>query len=257
MSNFALETDKCYVVAGGSGLIGSQICVEISKAGGIPVVLDKISPTISGVEHFFELNNYTSDFYIKKIVKEVQKNIGKVKGLVNCISVKASSLESYFADFEEYDLSEWSTVLMGNLNYSFLLGREFGKVLGENAGGSIILFGSIYGAEFGPDFRIYSGLNSKMTTPVPYAVSKGGIEALTRYLATALASNGVRVNSVCPGGVFNHQDEKFVANYSQRVPMGRMANPEEIAKLPVFLLSENASYITGQSIYVDGGLSAW
>jgi NAD(P)-dependent dehydrogenase (short-subunit alcohol dehydrogenase family) len=124
--------------------------------------------------------------------------------------------------------------------------------------GSIVNFGSIYGSDFGPDLRIYSEvIDQPMTTPIPYAVSKGGVVALTKYLATTLAPFGVRVNSISPGGVLNGQPKEFIDAYANRVPMGRMATPEEIVGLPIFLVSDQASYITGQNMYIDGGLSAW
>ena len=126
---------------------------------------------------------------------------------------------------------------------------------------AVLLFlnlSSIYSSDLGPDLRIYpkSG-ETKMTTPVSYAASKGGVVGLTKYLATTLGEFGVRVNCISPGGVQDNQSPDFVESYSRRVPFGRMAKASEIAALPIFLVSDAASYITGQNIYVDGGLSAW
>ena len=87
--------------------------------------------------------------------------------------------------------------------------------------------------------------------------TKAGVISLTKYLATYWADKGIRVNSIAPGGVFNQQDRKFVQNYSSRVPMKRMANVEEIVGAMLFLASDASTYITGQTLVIDGGLTSW
>ena len=79
---------------------------------------------------------------------------------------------------------------------------------------------------------------------------------MTRALACKYGPQGVRVNCVSPGGVFDNQDPVFVERYNQRVPLGRMATPEDVADAVVFLASDKAKYITGQNLVVDGGLTA-
>ena len=125
--------------------------------------------------------------------------------------------------------------------------------------GSIIQTASIY-AVVGPDQRIYEGSlyeGRPINTPPVYSASKAGVVGLTKYLATYWGGKGVRVNTLTPGGVASGQNETFVGRYSARVPLGRMADSKEIATALVFLASDASSYITGQNLIVDGGLSAW
>jgi NAD(P)-dependent dehydrogenase (short-subunit alcohol dehydrogenase family) len=96
-----------------------------------------------------------------------------------------------------------------------------------------------------------------MTSPAAYSAIKGGIINFTKYLANYYGQHGIRVNVVAPGGVYDNQDPVFVENYSRLTPLGRMAEPGEIAPAAVFLLSEAARYITGQTLVVDGGWSSW
>ena len=119
--------------------------------------------------------------------------------------------------------------------------------------GSIINFASIYG-QVGPDFTVYDGTD--MTSPVAYSAIKGGVISLTKYLASYFGKNNIRVNCISPGGIFNHQNSIFVDNYNKKVPMRRMGKPEDISPLVAFLLSDGATYITGQNIAIDGGWTA-
>jgi NAD(P)-dependent dehydrogenase (short-subunit alcohol dehydrogenase family) len=116
--------------------------------------------------------------------------------------------------------------------------------------GSIINMASVYGM-VGPDFGVYNGTG--MTMPAAYSAIKGGLINFTRYLASYLGQHNIRVNAVSPGGIFDSQNPVFVENYNKRVPMGRMGNAEDISPVVVFLLSDEAKYITGQNIAVDGG----
>ena len=103
----------------------------------------------------------------------------------------------------------------------------------------------------GNDFSIYKETN--LTSPVAYSAIKGGLINLNRYFASYFGPYNVRSNCVSPGGVFNKQNSSFVANYTSKVPMRRMGKPQDIAPLVSFLLSNDAKYITGQNIAVDGG----
>jgi NAD(P)-dependent dehydrogenase (short-subunit alcohol dehydrogenase family) len=132
-------------------------------------------------------------------------------------------------------------------------------MVAQGRGGSIIQTGSIYGAR-AADPRIYQGssyLGRPINTPAVYAASKAGVAGLSRHLAAYWAGAGIRVNTLVPGGVASGQNEEFQRRYADRVPLGRMARAEEMVGALVFLASDASSYVTGQEIVVDGGLSAW
>jgi NAD(P)-dependent dehydrogenase (short-subunit alcohol dehydrogenase family) len=146
-----------------------------------------------------------------------------------------------------------------NLDGMFLVAREIGQRMARRGGGSIIQTASIYGA-LAPDQRIYEGseyLGRPINTPPVYSASKAGVIGLTRHLAAYWADKGVRVNAITPGGVESGQNDTFQRRYAARVPMGRMARRDEMVGALIFLASDASSYITGQNIMVDGGLSAW
>ena len=121
---------------------------------------------------------------------------------------------------------------------------------------SIVLLGSIYGI-VGQDINIYKG--TKITENVTYSIIKGAIVNLTKQMCSYYSKFGIRVNNVCPGGVYDEANKKyksyntFLKNYSKRCPIGRMAQPKEVADPIVFLASDNASYISGISLLIDGG----
>ena len=94
-------------------------------------------------------------------------------------------------------------------------------------------------------------------SPEIYGATKAAVIQLTKYFATYMAKDNVRVNCISPGGVYNNQNESFVNNYSKLVPMNRMANDFELPGVLEFLLSDDSNYITGQNIIVDGGFTAW
>jgi len=138
--------------------------------------------------------------------------------------------------------------------------------------GNIILLSSMYGV-VGNDQRIYEGANlstlyagedlggnkkKRIYSHAAYSAVKGGVIALTRYLAAYWEGRNIRVNCVSPGGVEHvGENQRFVQQYSSRVPLGRKAKVEEIASAVVFLASDASSYINGHNLLVDGGWTAW
>ncbi len=126
-------------------------------------------------------------------------------------------------------------------------------LLKKSTQGNIINIASIYGL-VAPDQRIYPEGTQK---PVDYSITKGGIMMLTRYLTTTYASKGIRANTLTLGGVLRGHSDEFQEKYSYRVPMGRMANPEEVGGPLVFLASDASSYMNGSNLVNDGGWTAW
>ena len=120
--------------------------------------------------------------------------------------------------------------------------------------GSIVNIGSIQGM-VGPTPSLYEGTN--LGTPAPdYFFHKGGMINMTRYFASMLGANGVRVNCVSPGGFFTGQPEPFLSRYCQKTMLGRMADENDLGGPIVFLLSDSARYVTGANLAVDGGYTA-
>ncbi len=160
----------------------------------------------------------------------------------------------HFHPFEKYPLELWQKAIDINLTGAFLFAREVGKILKEGGGGSLINIASLYGV-VGPDHRIYDG--QPFQSFPAYSASKAGIIGLTRWLATWWGKDSIRVNTVSPGGVYNDHNERFTSAYSNRTPMGRMANKDEITGILVYLLSDSSAYCTGQNFLIDGGVTAW
>ena len=169
---------------------------------------------------------------------------------------------NYFENFEEYSQENWEKSITVNLTGTFLVTQVVGKMMKEKRSGSIINIASDV-AIISPDHRIYKTDDSigyegvDFNTPAAYSVSKAGILSLTRYLATYWANDGIRVNSISPAGVFRNQNPEFVKVLSTRIPLGRMAKPDELKGPVVFLCSDASSYITGANLVVDGGRTIW
>jgi NAD(P)-dependent dehydrogenase (short-subunit alcohol dehydrogenase family) len=140
----------------------------------------------------------------------------------------------------------------------FQVAQVFGTEMAKAGRGSIVNVGSLY-AGVAPDPRFYDHIQSDppFLKPPAYGASKAAVVNLTRYLATAWAPYGVRVNTLSPGGVLGAQDEQFRQKFTSRVPMGRMAVYEDLIGPLQFLASDASSYVTGVELRVDGGFTAW
>ena len=175
-------------------------------------------------------------------------------------ATKTENLENYFTPFEAFSLETWREVMAVNLDGMFLVARAAGKAIARGGrGGSIVMTSSIYGV-VAPDPRIYEGskyMGRAISTPAVYAASKAGVIGLARYLSTYWAPQNIRVNVLTPGGVESGQNDTFRDRYATRVPLARMARPDELIGALLFLASDASSYVTGQNIVVDGGLTAW
>jgi len=158
---------------------------------------------------------------------------------------------------EEVPLDDFRRTLDVNLAGTFNAIQVFGSMMRDAGRGSIVNIGSIY-ASVSPDSAFYEhlGLDPPFLKPAAYGASKAGVLALTRYFAKLWGPNGVRVNALSPGGVAGGQDPEFLAKYEARVPLGRMAEPEDLVGPLVFLASDASRYVTGHELRVDGGFTA-
>jgi NAD(P)-dependent dehydrogenase (short-subunit alcohol dehydrogenase family) len=159
---------------------------------------------------------------------------------------------------EEIPGEEFRGILEVNVLGVFQASQVFGAEMVKARRGSIVNIGSLYAA-VAPDHRLYDHIPSDppFLKPPAYGVSKAGVVNLTRYMATLWGPFGVRVNSLSPGGVLGGQDEEFRRKFCARVPLGRMAEPEDLKGPLLFLASDASSYVTGVDLIVDGGFTSW
>lgn len=256
------------VVTGGAGLLGSTFARALVEHGAAVAVLDvdadaARSVTDSLVADGGEALAVPCDVADPRSVDSAVASVTAWRGaphvLVNNAATKTDDVRGFFSDSVSTDLERWRKVMSVNLDGMFLVARAFGTAMVAARRGSIVQTASIYGI-VAPDLRIYEGLEflgAPMTSPVTYSASKAGVVGLTRHLAVEWAPQGVRVNTLVPGGVRSGQDPRFIERYGNRVPLGRMAEPEDMAGAVVFLASDASAYMTGQVLAVDGGLTAW
>ena len=220
------------IITGSSGLIGSEVTSYFKNTDDVIECDLSLGHNLNNeefVKRFFKENNADYLINLFALNHHIDKN-GDDDNLFNI------SLES----FDNY--------LKVNLTSLFSVCREFAR---NNKIGSIVNFSSTYGCG-SPIPSMY--VNEQKH--IGYGVSKAGVIQLTKHLAIHLAPN-IRVNNVVPGGVRFKQDEDFVKRYSDHTPMGRMMNVNELTGVLDFLCSDHSSYVTGESIKVDGGWTAW
>lgn len=152
---------------------------------------------------------------------------------------------------------DFSRTLSINLVGTFHAIQAFGPAMVEAGRGSIVTIGSVYAGQ-APDPSLYDHLevDPPFLKPPAYGASKAGVVNLTRYFARLWGRAGVRVNTLSPGGVRAGQDDEFLRKYCARVPLGRMAEPDDLVGPLLFLASDASRYLTGHELRVDGGLAA-
>lgn len=240
--------DKVVIITGGSGLIGREILTDIVRKGGIAINAD-ISVETDLNENTYHLD-ISDDSSITNMVSIVREKYGRVDGLVNSAYPRTKDWGTFF---ENIDPASWRKNIDIQMNSCFVICQAVLAVMKQQGYGSIVNIASIYGV-VGNDFTLYEEYGG--TSPAAYSAIKGGIINFTRYLASYYGKQNIRINCVSPGGIFDNQHPSFVARYNEKVPMGRMGNPEDIAPSVSFMLSDEAKYITGQNLIVDGGWTA-
>lgn len=258
------------VVTGAGGILGSRICkgllefgakiavvdIDVEASQYVTAELNKISAS-RAISVQCDVSNAAS---VSQMTSKVVDAFGGINVLVNNAASKSDDLNAFFAPFEEYSLEQWRKVMSVNIDGMFLVAQSVGmQMIKQRRGGSIIQTSSVYGLS-APDQRIYEGssyLGRQVNTPAVYTASKAAVIGLTNHLATYWADRGIRVNTITPGGMESGQNEEFKRNYSKRVPMNRMGMPDEIVGAVIYLASAASSYVTGQNIVIDGGLTCW
>lgn len=259
-------TGQVAIVTGAAGHLGSQIARGLAEAGAHIVVASRNEERCKDTARQLTLSfpkspamglqlDATISESWQKTVQEVNSAFGRIDILVN------NAYSGALRRFEEMTLDEFESALRGAVSSVFLGSQAVAPAMKARRKGVIINISSIYGM-VSPDHRIYgrTGFNN----PCNYGAAKAGIVQLTRWLATYLAPDGIRVNSISPGGFYNEAlrevpdyENVFVKNYCQKTPLGRMGSETDLKGAAVFLASSASEYITGHNLVVDGGWTAW
>ncbi|WP_074405882.1 MULTISPECIES: SDR family oxidoreductase [Aquimarina] len=240
--------NKVIIVTGGSGLIGKPILKHLKDNGAIVINADINAET--NIETGDYACDVTSEASILELVDSVVKKHGRIDGLVNNAYPRT---KDWGNKFEDVPIDSWRQNVDTQMNSVFFICQQVLKVMEKQKSGSVVNISSIYGV-VGNDFTIYEGYGG--TSPAAYSAIKGGIINFTRYLASYYGKHNVRVNCVSPGGIKDQQHPSFIERYEYKSPLKRLGQPHEIAPAITFLLSEEASFITGHNLMVDGGWTA-
>ena len=256
---FELE-NKNVLLVGATGVLGKTFTDALVEEGANLVLLDHPS---SNVLDYAKENSVhgiyldlAEEMSVINAIEEAQNYLGYFDCVINNAAATTEFLKSKgepFKPFEEYPLDVWKQSLDVDLTGTFLVCREAGKYMNVD-GASVVNISSIYGIN-GPDHRIYMGQDFKSLPS--YSASKAGVIGLTKWLATWWAPKQIRANCITPGGIYNDHNDQFLSEYSNRTPLNRMADREELVGILLFLASDISSYCTGQNYIVDGGYSAW
>lgn len=239
--------NKIIIVTGGSGLLGSAYVKHITEQGGIAINADiNVGIDLENYNHTVDITNEES---IKTLINSVAEKFGQIHGWVNNAYPRT---KDWGTKFEDEPFSSWRANIDMHLNGYVLCCKLICEHFKKYNEGSIVNLASIYGMQ-APDFTVYEG--TTIISPAGYSAIKGGLINFTKYLAAYYGIYNIRVNCVSPGGIFDNQNPIFVSNFSKKNPLKRMGNADDIAPSVTFLLSNDAKYITGHNLVVDGGWS--
>jgi NAD(P)-dependent dehydrogenase (short-subunit alcohol dehydrogenase family) len=235
--------DKVVLVTGAAGAIGGAVCAAVGQAGGVAIAVDIAAG--SGVTHALDV---TVEDDWRRVVAEIEQTHDRLDGLVNAAGVVA------LGSVEELDFATWHRVLSVNLDGTFL-GCKYAMPLLRRNGGAIVNLSSVSGLIGGHNLAAYNA-------------SKGGVSLLTKSVALhgARLRPPVRCNAICPafieGPMVEHtaratkNPERAMEKFASAIPLGRLGKSQEVAALCVYLVSDDASFITGANYPIDGGLTA-
>jgi NAD(P)-dependent dehydrogenase (short-subunit alcohol dehydrogenase family) len=259
------------VVTGAAGLLGWHHCLALAGAGAavVAVDLEVTAPSrlaeklhaATGADTLGVAADVTDPESVRFLGRQVLARFGRVDVLVNNAALNEKVEDGPAGEalrVENHPLELWERALRVNVTGTFLCCQALGSAMAAAGAGSIVNVASTYGL-VAPDQSLYQRPDGRQAfwKSAAYPTTKAAVIGLTRHLAAYWGGAGVRVNALAPGGVRNGQEPWFVERYARRTPLGRMAAPNDYQGALVFLASDASAYMTGATLVVDGGYTAW
>ncbi len=256
---------KTVFITGAGGVLGSTYIRRMLSAGATVVASDLPGHRADALLeahgennqfHFFELDVADEDGVISLFQQFKEHNL-KPDVFLNNAAITGEMLVGEggtIPDFANTSVDDWQRTLNTNLTGAFLIARQMDRDIVGQYPCKLINVASMYALN-GPHHQIYEGL--PFSSFSAYSATKAGIHGLTLWLAGYWAKRNATVNTIAPGAVFNGHSEVFQERVSELIMAGRMAKPDEIADVMLFLCSAQSDYMTGQMVNVDGGFSGW
>lgn len=260
---------KVALVTGALGLLGKEHCYALQSAGAFVVAADlceedKIKSFVQSElpEGLAVRVDVTDSKSVQSALEKVKARFGRCDILVNNAAINDhfdnpnTALEK--SRFENYPVEMFQKIMTVNVTGIFNMAQVFGTEMAKQGSGSMINIASTYGI-VAPDQSLYQNEKGEQVfnKSISYPASKGAVISMTKFLAAYWGAQGVRVNTLSPGGVENQQDTFFKKAYSKKTPLGRMAKPWDYRGALVFLASDASEYVTGANLVVDGGFTIW
>ena len=239
------------ILAGGNGFLGKKFSKFIAKKNYNVHVLDiKIERNKKNI--FYHKCDLTKEKPVKNIINKIYKKHKSIDILINCVANDYIPKKSQTSLLEKTSIKKFEYDLRLGITTSLILTKCVVKFMKIKKKGVILNIGSDLSI-ISPNQEIYNNF----VKPLSYSVVKHGVIGLTKYLSTYFAKYNIRCNALCPGGIFNNHSKKFVNKLKKLIPLKRMANVNELNESMYYLISERSSYMTGQSLIVDGGRTVW
>ncbi len=251
---FSLD-NKLAIVTGAYGHLGTAISHALAMNGADVVLIGRNENELKKLanQNKNKFKYHICDVTDEKEFKNIVNQYESVDILINSAYGKQNE------PFEKLTKSEWNHALENTLTHYFTCAQAVSPKMLKQQSGVIINIASLY-AFLGVDHRIFLDLGNN--PPIHYAVSKGGVLQITRYLATLWADKGIRVNSISPGYFPKKKPNiperpDYIEEITMRTPMKRIGKPEDLMGSVIYLASNASSFVTGQNLIVDGGWSVW